>query len=171
VAGLRHEEARSRLALAEVLAEAGRVEAAQTELRSALDGAESRGAALEARLARQALARLGSRTVTAEVVKEALEALHRPRELAGAALGRLLGLDAEASGARLHSLLAAEVERLAASPEGREREAGQLLRDYYVRRVGSQEVVADRLHLTRATFYRRLHLGWTLLVDRLAAAG
>lgn len=33
------------------------------------------------------------------------------------------------------------------------------LSDYYVKKVGSQEIVAERHFLTRPTFYRRLHLG------------
>jgi tetratricopeptide (TPR) repeat protein len=162
-----HEEARSRLALAGVLAEAGSVESAQAELRAVLQSAEERGAALEARTARATLAGLGARSITPDHVKEALEALHRPSVLARAQLGRLLGLDAAPGDDRLRTMLVAQVEQLAASADGREREAGQLLRDYYVRRVGSQEVVADRLHLTRATFYRRLHMGWALLGERL----
>jgi len=168
-AGFRHEEARTRLALAAALAGAGSVEEARTELRAALDSAEERGAAFEARAAREALADLGSRAVTVEHVKQALEAMHRPQELAQADLARLLGLEADDGGTGLWTLLAQQIEALAGSPDGRDREAGRLLRDYYLRRVGSQELVADRLHLTRATFYRRLHLGWQLLGERLTA--
>ena len=168
-AGFRHEEARSRLALADVLSAAGSLEEAQAELRTALESAEQRGAALEARAARESLAALGSRAITVEHVKEALESLHRPQELGQAGLGRLLGLPANAKGVRLRDVLTEQIEHLATSPDGREREAGQLLRDYYLRRVGSQELVADRLHLTRATFYRRLHMGWSLLGERLTA--
>jgi hypothetical protein len=68
-------------------------------------------------------------------------------------------------------VLTGQIESLASSADGRDREAGQLLRDYYLRRVGSQELVADRLHMTRATFYRRLHLGWQLLGERLTTLG
>ena len=170
-AGCRHEEAVSRLALADALAAAGQVERAQAELRTVLASAEERDARWEARLARETLVRLGTAAVTVDHVKEALERLHRPRELARAALGRLLGLRDDPDGGRLRRLLTEQVEQLASSADGREREAGQLLRDYYLRRVGSQEVVADRLHLTRATFYRRLHLGWSLLGERLTALG
>jgi tetratricopeptide (TPR) repeat protein len=168
-AGFRHEETRSRLALAMVLRGIGAVEDARAELRDAAQSADERGAAFEARAARDALAALGSRTVPVESVKQALESLHRPRELAGAGLGRLLGLEGDADGARLRALLVEQVEELAAAVDGRDREAGQLLRDYYLRRVGSQELVATRLHLTRATFYRRLHKGWSLLAERLRA--
>src|SRR5215467_663838 len=60
-AGYGHEEARSRLALAGVLAEEGSVETAWTELRATLESAEERGAVLEARLARTMQATLSSR--------------------------------------------------------------------------------------------------------------
>lgn len=170
-AACRHEEATSRLALADALVADGQVEAAQAELRAVLASADERGARRQARLAREALVRLGAATVTAEHVKEALERLHQPGELARAALGRLLGLRDDHDAGRLRGLLTEHVQQLASSADGREREAGQLLRDYYVRRVGSQEVVADRLHLTRATFYRRLHMGWSLLGERLMTMG
>jgi hypothetical protein len=166
-AGSRHEEARSRLALARVLAAGGAVDEAQGELRAALASAEERGAAFEARAAREALAGLGSRAITADLVKQALEALHRPQDLGRTGLGRRLGLESDPDGTGLRAVLANQIEALAASPDSRDREAGNLLRDYYLRRVGSQELVADRLHMTRATFYRRLHLGWQLLSERL----
>jgi hypothetical protein len=168
--GVRHEEGRTRLVIAEALAAGGDLEPAQTELRAALRSAEQRGAVLEARLAREALAGLGSRAVTVDHVKEALERM-RSGETAQAPLARLLGLEQEPGGVQLGRLLAAQIELMASSATGREREAGQLLREYYLKRVGSQEVVASRLHLTRATFYRRLHLGWALLGERLSAAG
>jgi hypothetical protein len=154
-----------------VLAESGAVEGAQSELRTALDSAEERGAAFEARAAREALSGLGARTITADHVKQALEALHRPSELGQAPLGRLLGLDGNADGGRLRGLLVEQIQQLADSLDPREREAGRLLVDYYVRRVGSHEVIAERLRLTRATFYRRLNLGLGLLGERLTTLG
>jgi len=36
-----------------------------------------------------------------------------------------------------------------------------------VKRVGSHEVIAERLHLSRPTFYRRLQRGLTLVAERL----
>ncbi|HEY4027030.1 MAG TPA: AAA family ATPase [Candidatus Dormibacteraeota bacterium] len=170
-AGLRHEEARTRLALAAVLAETGAVESAQGELRAALESAEERGAAFEARAAREALTALGSQTTTVERVKQALEALHRPQELAHASLRHLVGLEADRDGARLRALLVEQMGQLVSSPDSREHEAGQLLVDYYLRRVGSHEVIAERMHLTRATFYRRLQLGLSLLGERLTTMG
>jgi hypothetical protein len=84
----------------------------------------------------------------------------------------MLGLEQDLEGVRLQRLLTEQVELLARSLTGVEQQqAVHALRDYYLNRVGSQEVVAERLHLARATFYRRLHLGWELLAARLAEAG
>lgn len=169
-AGARPWEARTRLALAGALAASGRAIEAQAELRDLLRSAQERESPLQARLAREALARLARRVVDSDHVRDALEALHQPAELGQAQLGRLLGLADDPGGLGLHRLLLDAVRRLAESSDGREREAGRLLLDYYVSRVGSQETVAERLHLTRATFYRRLHFGWELLAGRLASA-
>lgn len=169
--GVRHEEGRTRLLLAEALAGQDQLADARAQLRAAAASAEQRGAVLEGRLAQQALSRLGHVAVTKEHVREALERLERPPELARVALARLLGLEQDSHGTRLRRLLVEQVELLARSQTGVERQAAQALRDYYLNRVGSQEVVAERLHLARATFYRRLHLGWELLAARLAEAG
>ena len=48
-----------------------------------------------------------------------------------------------------------------------DRKAGKLLLDYYVKRVGSHEVIMERLHLSRPTFYRRLQRGFALVAERL----
>jgi hypothetical protein len=53
----------------------------------------------------------------------------------------------------------------------RDAEAGRVLTDYYIRRVGSHEVVAERLQLSRPTFYRRLQRGLALVVERLNDLG
>ena len=44
-----------------------------------------------------------------------------------------------------------------------------MLQDYYVKRVGSHEVVMERLYLSRPTYYRRLHHGFQLVAQRLDA--
>src|SRR6266851_3473770 len=49
----------------------------------------------------------------------------------------------------------------------RDPEAGRLLLDYYVKKVGSHEVIMERLHLSRPTFYRRLQRGFALIAERL----
>ena len=47
------------------------------------------------------------------------------------------------------------------------RQAGRLLLDYYVKKVGSHEVIMERLHLSRPTFYRRLQRGFQLVAERI----
>ena len=59
------------------------------------------------------------------------------------------------------------ISELAASPQPRDAEAGRLLLDYYVKKVGSHEVIMERLHLSRPTFYRRLQRGFQLVAERL----
>jgi len=71
------------------------------------------------------------------------------------------------SGADLRDMLVDVVTELTASRAPRDREAGQLLFDYYVKRVGSHEVVMERLCLSRPTFYRRLQRGFERLAERL----
>ncbi len=56
---------------------------------------------------------------------------------------------------------------LAGAPAPRDAESGKLLLDYYVKRVGSQEVIMERRHLSRPTFYRRLQRGLALVAERL----
>jgi DNA invertase Pin-like site-specific DNA recombinase len=46
-------------------------------------------------------------------------------------------------------------------------EAGKLLLDYYVKRIGSHEVIMERFYLSRPTFYRRLQQGFALVAERL----
>jgi DNA invertase Pin-like site-specific DNA recombinase len=59
------------------------------------------------------------------------------------------------------------VRELATSEAPRDAEAGQLLAEYYLRRAGSHEVIAERLHLSRPTFYRRLQRGLGLVAERI----
>jgi DNA invertase Pin-like site-specific DNA recombinase len=59
------------------------------------------------------------------------------------------------------------ISELASAPGPRDAEAGKLLLDYYVKRVGSHEVIMERLHLSRPTFYRRLQRGFSLVAERL----
>jgi hypothetical protein len=41
------------------------------------------------------------------------------------------------------------------------------LLDYYVRKVGSHELIMERLHMTHPTYYRRLQRGFQLIAERL----
>jgi len=65
------------------------------------------------------------------------------------------------------SLLEMAICEIAASPCARDAQAGRLLLDYYIKRVGSHEVVMQRLYLSRPTFYRRLKHGLELVAERL----
>lgn len=107
--------------------------------------------------------------VSPAVVKEALDGLDDPAVLAGSPLARLscISPDGTAAGPELRSLLIDVVRELAVAKAPRDAEAGRLLVDYYVKRVGSHEVIAERLHLSRPTFYRRLQRGLTLTAERL----
>ncbi|MHB8589397.1 MAG: hypothetical protein ACYDA0_11165 [Candidatus Dormibacteraceae bacterium] len=69
--------------------------------------------------------------------------------------------------ADLRSVLVDVIGELASSAGPRDAEAGKLLLDYYVKRVGSHEVIMERLHLSRPTFYRRLQRGFARVAERL----
>ena len=107
--------------------------------------------------------------VSPAAVKEALDVLDDVPALSGSPLARLACISAAgtAAGPELRGLLVDVVRELAAAKAPRDAEAGQLLVDYYVKRVGSHEVIAERLHLSRPTFYRRLQRGLTLTAERL----
>jgi hypothetical protein len=104
-----------------------------------------------------------------QLVKDALESLDDVAALAVGPLARMACVAGEgaAAGPEVRAVLIDVVRELAASKAPRDAEAGQLLVDYYVRRVGSHELIAERLHLSRPTFYRRLQRGLTLVAERL----
>jgi tetratricopeptide (TPR) repeat protein len=151
-AGYPWDEGRAGLVLASALRSASDDEGARTALRSVLGTAKEHGIEHHARLAREGLAALGDAgdTITRDRIRGILESLD----------------DTTRVPAGLRAQLTRGIEELVAAG-GREGEAGTILRDYYVKKVGSQEVVAERHYLTRPTFYRRLHLGWELLASRL----
>ena len=176
--GLRHQEARTRLPLAAALSAAGQEERGIAELRSALASARERGARQEEALCRAALRAAGVITdPSVEQVKAALDALGEPAVLAASPLLDLacLGPAAEGRAELLRALLRELVRELEASPDHAEMEAGRVLDAYYFQRLGSHERVAERLHLSMPTYYRRLrevgHLRLAqLLREREAAA-
>lgn len=100
--------------------------------------------------------------------KVALGALHDPDALAAVRrehpLGERCGDTGDALGLRLREV----VRALTQSRSPRVAEAGRVLHHYYVARIGSHEVVAERLCVSRATLFRRLDLGLTLVCERLA---
>jgi hypothetical protein len=106
--------------------------------------------------------------VRPQLVRAALDDLGTPEALGRSPLGQLPGMSQGGSTAtELRALLVDVISELAASPQPRDSEAGRLLLDYYVKKVGSHEVIMDRLHLSRPTFYRRLQRGFALVADRL----
>jgi len=107
--------------------------------------------------------------ITPASVKDALDALADSQTLSASALTQLPCISAkgDAAGAELHGLLVDIVKELAAARAPRDAEAGRLLDEYYVRKVGSHELIAERLHLSRPTFYRRLQRGLALTAERL----
>jgi transcriptional regulator of acetoin/glycerol metabolism len=70
-------------------------------------------------------------------------------------------------GVALRNCLVSAVGGLESSPSLPDRQAGALLTDYYLRRVGSMDLIADKLRLPRTTFYRRLQRGLTQVSLRL----
>ena len=102
-------------------------------------------------------------------MRAALDDLGTPEALGRSPLGGLPGV-AQGSGsaaANLRAVLVDVISELAASSQPRDAEAGRLLLDYYVKKVGSHEVIMERLHLSRPTFYRRLQRGFQLVAERI----
>ncbi|HEY1420013.1 MAG TPA: hypothetical protein VGG90_04815 [Candidatus Dormibacteraeota bacterium] len=107
-------------------------------------------------------------TIRPQLVRAALDDLGTPEALGRSPLGQLPGVSrGQSAAADLRSVLVDVIGELAASPGPRDAEAGKLLLDYYVKRVGSHEVIMERLHLSRPTFYRRLQRGFSLVAERL----
>ncbi|MGW5053723.1 hypothetical protein [Actinokineospora sp. NPDC004072] len=101
--------------------------------------------------------------LTVNDVADLMGAFHDPAALMAhpaAALG--------AGAAELRELLRTAVSALADSPVRATAEAGRILHDYYIAgRRARHEVIAHRLHLSRATYFRRLRHGLTLLHELL----
>ena len=164
----RLEEARSRRLLGQVMSRIGDPAAAIEEMRRAYHAAVRCSAGTEMRLAKEELMRLGDTIEpTPEQVKRALELLHQPAALSGSALLGTMNLSMDIDAAKLHDVLEDTIRELSRGSAGEEVEAARVLLDCYVNRVGSHEVVAERLHLSRRTFYRRLDRGLLTLAQRL----
>jgi hypothetical protein len=107
-------------------------------------------------------------TIRPQLVRSALDDLGTPEALGRSPLGQLPGISRGGSAAAdLRSVLVDVIGELAASSSPRDAEAGKLLLDYYVKRVGSHDVIMERLHLSRPTFYRRLQRGFQLVAERM----
>ena len=103
-----------------------------------------------------------------QLVRAALDDLGTPEALGRSALAQMPGMSRDGSAASdLRALLVDVIGELAVSHAPRDAESGRLLLDYYVKRVGSHDVIMERLHLSRPTYYRRLHHGFELIANRL----
>lgn len=104
--------------------------------------------------------------VTLEVVRDALRSLHQPLELAASPLARGATPDERAASVR------AEVEDAVANAFGDSPDE-QLLRSIvrrgYLDPSGSHERAADELHVSRATYFRRLRTASARVADYLIA--
>jgi hypothetical protein len=113
------------------------------------------------------------RVATAPAVKSALEAFQDVRTLGTSPLMRLAWIKADgAPGAgELKAALIRVATELAQSTDFRDAQAGRILIDYYVKRIGSHEVVAERNNVSRQTYFRRLDRGCAGVADRLEEFG
>ena len=107
--------------------------------------------------------------ITANSIKEALEALPDRNQLAASPLCRLpyLGRDGADPVTELDELLKDAARELSTSTVLRDAQAGHLLVEYYIKRSGTHDQVAERLHMSRPAYYRRLQRGCELLAERL----
>jgi hypothetical protein len=102
--------------------------------------------------------------VTLEVVRDALRSLHKPLELAVSALASGTSTEARVASVR------AEIEDAVANAFGDSPDE-QLLRTIiqrgYLDPNGSHELAADQLHVSRATYFRRLRIASQRVADYL----
>ena len=111
--------------------------------------------------------RVSSPSQSPETVKYALANLDSPMLLEGSPLIDLPVISTRRSAAELRALLVDIVADLSDSRAPRDAEAGRLLLDYYVKRVGTHEVTMERLNLSRPTYYRRLRRGHILVTNQI----
>jgi len=103
-----------------------------------------------------------------QLVRAALDDLGTPEALGRSPLAQLPGVsEGGSAAAELRALLVDVIGELAASQAPRDAESGHLLLDYYVKKVGSHDLIMERLHMSRPTYYRRLHHGFELVANRL----
>ncbi|GAC1658746.1 MAG: hypothetical protein NVS9B1_19350 [Candidatus Dormibacteraceae bacterium] len=167
--GARHEEGRSRIALAAVLA-ASDPTAAEGELRAALASARERRAHHEEDLARAGLAALGlAGEPTPDQVKAALKVLDKPARLALSPLAALRSLpDGGDQSAALRALLISQIDKLLESRRPAEVDMGRLLRDYYLNRAGTHEQLMAKAYMEPSTWFRRQDEAMELIASDLA---
>jgi hypothetical protein len=101
-------------------------------------------------------------------VRQALRDINHPARLSASPL--LAWLDLPAAEDLRTPLLRAILE-LCSSDMAADAEAGHVLADYYLSRRGGHEHVANKLHLSRSTYFRRLNHGIVLLTSHLTQPG
>jgi hypothetical protein len=106
--------------------------------------------------------------VRPQLVRAALDDLGTAEALGRSPLAKLPGVSRDGSAATdLRAVLVDVIGEVCVSRNPRDAEAGRLMLDYYVKKVGSHEVIMERLHLTRPTYFRRLQKGFALVAERL----
>ncbi|MBP2477538.1 hypothetical protein JOF53_006410 [Crossiella equi] len=96
-------------------------------------------------------------------VRDALEHLDEPQRLAG---NPLLASPVLPDSGALRSWLCAAVDELAGTADPQLSQAGLILDQYYRRRRRNHVGIAQQLHLSRATYFRRLNQGLSWLAER-----
>lgn len=98
-------------------------------------------------------------------VRRALENVHDSVKLAGSPLVAATGTQET-----LHRFLTTGIADLAAAADQPTAQAGNILHAYYLRRRRDHIGVATHLHLSRATYFRRLDHGLQAMAQRMLAA-
>jgi hypothetical protein len=109
-----------------------------------------------------------SEPVTAEVVRDALRNLHHPLDLAAGPLAR--GDTPEARAASVRATIADAVAH-AFGDSADEQLLRRVVERGYLDPAGGHEAAADELHVSRATYFRRLRAGAQRIADYLEALG
>ena len=99
-----------------------------------------------------------------KLVRHALDHLESPDVLAHNAL---LTLPPITTVEELRTRLTDAIHAMAEADTPVQAEAGQVLSHYYLRRREGHDIIAHRLHLSRATYYRRLDHGLATLARHL----
>ena len=102
---------------------------------------------------------------TVRLVRHALEAIDRPDDLARSPLLPTAGLRGVMA---LRDRLRHEIAVLVDSADPADAEAGRILEAYYLSRGGGHDLLAHRLHVSRATYFRRLDRGLLAVARSLA---
>nr|CEL18962.1 hypothetical protein [Kibdelosporangium sp. MJ126-NF4]CTQ95235.1 hypothetical protein [Kibdelosporangium sp. MJ126-NF4] len=95
-------------------------------------------------------------------IRKALETVDDPRRLARSPLVAVTGTPQA-----LHTFLTTAITELASAGNQTTSQAGHILHAYYLRRRRDHIGVAAQLHLSRATYFRRLDHGLVTLAHRL----